>query len=150
MQNRKLGFEICQCARIIRRYMDSNTVKSYADELTGTHGRAIEYFYKNRDKDIFQRDFEKQFDIRRSTASSILSLMEKNGLIVRLGVPQDARLKKIILTKKATELHEKVEQAFLKMEKDICLGLTQEETALFFSTIDKVKKNMERMTNEND
>lgn len=150
MQKQKLGFEICQCARIIRRYMDSNTVKSYADELTGTHGRAIGYFYRNSDRDIFQKDFEKEFDIRRSTASNILSLMEKNGLIVRLGVPQDARLKKIVLTKKATELHEKVEQAFMKMEKDIAFGLTQEEKALFFSTIEKIRKNIERMTAEND
>lgn len=130
--------------------MDSSTVKSYADELTGTHGWAIEYFYKNRDKDVFQRDFEKQFDIRRSTASSILSLMEKNGLIVRLSVPQDARLKKITLTEKAIEIHEKLEQAFSKMENDIAFGLSEEETALFFLTVEKIKKNIERMTAEND
>ncbi len=149
MYKRKIGFELRHCSRIIRRYMDSDAVKSYLDEMTGTHGWAIGYFYNNRDRDIFQRDFEKEFDIRRSTASNILSLMEKNGLIVRVGVPQDARLKKIILTQKAVELHERVEDQFKKMEADISKGISSEEMDAFFLTIDKIKNNIERMTLEN-
>lgn len=150
MQNRKIGFEISQCARIIRRYMDSTAIKSRVDEITGTHGWAIGYFYHNRNKDIFQKDFEKEFDIRRSTASSILALMEKNGLILRRNVPGDGRLKKIILTEKAIQLHNQVETAFQKMEQEISQGISLEEMENFFRTVDKIKSNIERMTSEND
>lgn len=150
MKNKRIGFEINQCSRIIRRYIDSNAVKSCMDELTGTHGRAIAYFYDNRGKDIFQKDFEKKFDIRRSTASSILALMEKNGLIVREGVPHDARLKKITLTQKAVDIHKELSLVFDKMEEGIAYGISENEMEIFFATIDKIKNNIERMTAEND
>ena len=149
MDNRRIGFEISHCSRIIRRYMDANAVKSYVDEMTGTHGRAIGFFYRNRDRDIFQKDFEKEFDIRRSTASNILSLMEKNGLITRQSVSHDARLKKICLTQKAVDLHQKVQLAFDKMEEDISQGISEEEIDALFQTLGKIKNNIERMTREN-
>ncbi len=150
MKKKRIGFEINHCSRIIRRYMDTNAVKNYIDEMTGTHGWALRYFHQNRDKDIFQRDFEKEFDIRRSTASNILALMEKNGLIIREGVPYDARLKKITLTQKAVDVHQKVEDAFCKMEEDISRGINEKELDAFLETLDKIKKNVERMTLEND
>ena len=150
MKSKRLGFEISHCSRVIRRYMDTNTVKSYIDEITGTHGWAIKYFYQNRDRDVFQKDFEKEFDIRRSTASNILSLMEKNGLIIRESVPHDARLKKITLTKKAVDIHHKVEAAFSRMEQDISEGISPEEIDAFLNTMEKIKNNIERMTRNND
>jgi len=146
----RIGFAVCYCSRLIRRYMDSDALKKYADEMTGTHGWAIGYFYRNRDAVIFQRDFEKNFDIRRSTASRILALMEKNGLIIRQGVPEDARLKRIILTQKAIEAHEKIEEGLQKMEQGISEGISESEMNSFFETIEKIKRNIERMTAEND
>ena len=150
MKKERIGFEISHCARLIRRYMDTNALKSYIDEITGTHGRALGYFYRNRDRDIFQKDFEKEFDIRRSTASNILALMEKNGLIERKSVARDARLKKIVLTEKALELHQKVEDAFSKMEADISEGISDEEMNALFKIIEKINSNIERMTEKDD
>ncbi len=37
----------------------------------------------NEGKEIFQKDIEAEFNIRRSTATGILKLMEKNGFINR-------------------------------------------------------------------
>lgn len=150
MKKERLGFEINHCARVIRRYIDTNAIKSHVDEMTGTHGWAIAYFYDHRDRDIFQKDFEKEFDIRRSTASNILALMEKNGLIIRESVPQDARLKKIILTQKAVDIHKKVSEAFEKMEEEISAGLSKEEISVLLNTLQKIKNNIERMTEDND
>lgn len=150
MEKKRIGFELSHCSRLIRRYMDAQAVKSYLDEMTGTHGWALRYFHQNCDRDIFQKDFEKKFDIRRSTASNILSLMEKNGLIMRQSVPYDARLKKIVLTQKAQNVHQQVEEAFCKMEEDIARDISDEELDAFFSTLEKIKNNIERMTLEND
>ncbi len=150
MKTRKIGFEICHCSRLIRRYMDTTAVKSRADEVTGTHSWALGYFYHNRHRDVFQKDFEKEFDIRRSTASNILSLMEKNGLIVRECVPHDARLKKIMLTEKAVQIHLEVDAALEKMEKGLAENISEDEMEAFFATADKIRKNIERMSAEND
>ena len=150
MQNRKLGFEIHKTSRIIKRYMDSDATKSYVDKMTGTHGWAVGYFADNRHRDVFQKDFEQEFNIRRSTASAILSLMEKNDLIKRESVDYDARLKKITLTKKALEVHSVVNEAFDRFENTIKEGITPEELNIFFRVLDKINSNMERNDHTDD
>lgn len=144
MENRKVGFEIHKTAHIIKRYIDSDASKNYIDRMTGTHGRALGYFFNNRDRDIFQKDFEQQFNIRRSTASSILSLMEKNDLIKRESVPYDARLKKITLTEKAYEVQAIVEKNFEHFEEIMKQNISDEELEIFFGVLDKINSNMER------
>ena len=148
--HRKLGFEIHRSSRLVKRYMDNDATKLYVDKMTGTHGWAIGYFYHNKDRDIFQKDFEQQFNIRRSTASNILALMEKNGLITRESVPYDARLKKITLTRKAVDIHHTVESAFEKLEDTIQEGITPEELEVFYRVLDKINSNLERIDTDND
>ena len=53
-----------------------------------------------REQDLFQKHVEEEFNLRRSTATELLKLMEKKGLIYREGVSYDARLKKIMPTDK--------------------------------------------------
>ena len=142
---RKLGFEIGRTSRLIKRVLDNNSQKEYIDKLTGTHGWALGYLHRNRDRDIFQKDFEKEFDIRRSTASHILSLMEENGMITRESVPYDARLKKIVLTEKAMNIEEEVMQFFDKLEQEFEKNITKEELEIFYSVLDKINDNIERI-----
>ena len=143
--DRKLGFEIGRTSRLIKRILDNNSQKEYIDKVTGTHGWALGYFHRNRDKDIFQKDFEKEFDIRRSTASHILSLMEENGIITRESVPYDARLKKIVLTEKAMNIQQEVMCFFDKLEKEFEQGITEEELKIFYSVLDRINDNIERI-----
>ena len=138
-----IGLEIRNLSNLIRR-----DVEKHADELEfkpnkGVRGWAIDYFYENRDKDIYQKDFEEKFSIRRSTASNMLKLMEKNGLIVRKSVDSDARLKKIVLTEKAVKVHNFIAEDIEKREKKLRKGLTDKEIEAFFSVIQKIKSNIE-------
>ena len=142
MKERHLGFEIRTLNNCVKRYIHSTRPPEF-EESTGVHGWAIRYFYENRDKDIFQRDFEARFSIRRSTATNMLKLMEKNGLITRESVPYDARLKKIVLTEKAIEIHHKATQNIKNIENTLKKGITYEELKFFYSVIDKIKANLE-------
>lgn len=53
---------------------------------------------------VYQKDIEEEFQIRKSTATGMLQLLEKNGFIVRESEKKDARLKRIIPTRKAEAL----------------------------------------------
>ena len=150
MEERKIGFELHRSSRLVKRYMDNDASKLYIDKMTGTHGWAIGFFYHNRDRDIFQKDFEQEFNIRRSTASNILALIEKNGLITRESVPYDARLKKITLTQKALDIQCIVDKAFENLEENIKKGISDEELQVFFKVIDKINSNLERNDTDND
>lgn len=141
-QDRQIGFEVRTLNNFTKRYFEQNKPDVFK-ESTGVHGWAIRYFCDNRDKDIFQRDFELRFSIRRSTATNMLKLMEKNGIICRIPVDYDARLKKIVLTDKAIKFHKQATQNLEMLENSLKEGITSEELETFFNVIDKIKNNME-------
>jgi MarR family transcriptional repressor of mepA len=103
----------------------------------------IEYLYQNQEtKDLFQKDIEAKFSIRRSTATGILQLMEKNKIIIRESVPYDARLKKIVLTKEAIAKYQLVKEKIYQLEEQIQQGLTDEEIQVFYKIMNQIKKNL--------
>lgn len=144
MEEKRIGFEIRCINNLFKRYIEINK-PSELDETTGIHGWAIKYLYENRDKEIFQKDFETRFSIRRSTATNMLKLMEAKGLIERVSVPKDARLKKIVLTGKAINIHKQIEKNIMDFEKQLSRGLSEEEIETFFRILDKIKNNMEEI-----
>lgn len=78
-------------------------------------------------RDVYQKDIEKEFHVRRSTATGMLQLMEKNGFIYRQNVKQDARLKKIVPTKKAEEIRVEILENISQMEKKLSNGISDED-----------------------
>ena len=102
----------------------------------------IRYLHDHRDQDVFQRDFERDFTITRSTVTGILQLMEKNGYILRMSVPSDARLKKIVLTEKGSALYEQMQDHIRETERLLIRGLTEEEVETLLKLLEKVKENL--------
>ena len=101
-----IGRKIIILSKRIHRRLDNGTSK-YG--ITGVQSRILGFIYHNSEKrDIFQKDIEEELDIRRSSVTSVLQLMEKNGYIERVSVSKDARLKKIILTEKGIEIQRNV------------------------------------------
>ena len=98
--------------------------------------------YANQNKDIFQKDIEMEFSIRRSTVTGIIKLLEKNELITRESVSYDARLKKLVLTEKAIELHHEIMSEIYKVEDRLTEGITSEEKEVFLKVVEKMKQNL--------
>ena len=132
----------------MRREMDNSAAIKKASAVTGTHGWVIGYLMRNRDRDVFQRDLEQQFSVRRSTISNILQLMEKNELIRRVPVDYDARLKKLVPTEKAEQIHLEIERQIDSVEACMAEGISAEELEAFTSTLAKIRKNLEKIHTE--
>lgn len=139
-----IGYEVKSLSNLIKRYLHETTKGSGLEDLTAMQGWIIAYLYHHRNEhEIFQRDLEKNFNVRRSTITGVLQLMERKGLITREPVEYDARLKSLKLTPKAISLHEMVMERFMEVEKRLRQGLSEEEVAAFFSIIKKIKGNIE-------
>ncbi len=112
--------------------------------LTGVQGKVLAYiFVASQWQDIFQKDIEEEFDIRRSSATGILQLLERRGMIYRVSVPQDARLKKIVLTDKARQIQKTVLLGLEALEAKLRGDLTEEEITTFMRICDKIGNNIE-------
>lgn len=140
--HKHVGFEIRTASNLIKRRVDNLIANKDIGNVTGIHVWIIDYIYKNIDKDIFQKDIEEQFSIRRSTATTVLQLMEKNNLITRTSVDYDARLKKIMLTEKAISISKNIRKYLSEFEEQLIEGLSKEELDNFFSVLEKLKANL--------
>ena len=143
MQNKDVGLAVRKLSNLIKRDIENSPSRIGVDTIKGVNGWAIRYFYENREKDIFQKDFEERFSIRPSTASKILKTMEDKGYIKRVSVESDARLKKIILTETAVELHKRITADIAAREMRLRQNVTDEELQNFFRVMEKFTANLE-------
>ena len=122
--------------RRINQFARANGV----EQATPMHGWIIEYLYRHRDEPVFQRDIEREFSITRSTVTNILQLMERKGYIRRLSVPQDARLKQLVLTEEGVLFHEKTMLSFHQTDDYVAGLLTEEENAELLRLLNKLRE----------
>lgn len=127
---------------LIGRRAANSPARKSLDRITGTNGWIIGYLASKGEKEVFQRDLEKEFTITRSTASKIVNLMVQKGLIIRESVPHDARLKRLVLTPYSWELAKEMRDDRDSMEAMLTEGLTDEQLRVFFECVDKMKENI--------
>lgn len=94
-------------------------------------------------RDVFQKDIEKEFRIRKSSVTSVLQLLEKNNYIQRESVKEDARLKKLVLTQKAMDVNASIGDELDKREEKFYHVLSNEEIEEFFQIIEKISSTLE-------
>lgn len=141
---RHIGGEIKLVSNQIQRcvHMDKQV-----PQLTRGQGLVI-HFIRMRDKEgivTYQRDVEKQYDIRRSSATEMLQLLEKNGYLTKESVAEDARLKKLLLTEKAIEADDQIKAYIENFERNLLEGISAEEQDTLLHILEKVKRNLGRM-----
>ena len=145
--DREIGYEIRVLNNTIRNSINSMKLNKAIESnphTTRLHAWVIGFVFHSKNP-VYQKDIETEFQIKRSTASTLLASMEKNGLITRRSVDHDARLKQVILTDKARKMHETFLVTAKKVEENLARGLSDEELRNFFSTLDKISDNARTM-----
>ena len=77
---RIVGYEVKTLENLITRKILLTAKEVGYPALTTVQIRIMRYLFLNKDKEIHQKDIEKNFVVRRSTASGIIDTMEKNGM----------------------------------------------------------------------
>lgn len=140
----KLGLDISKINHIISRKMDASVINAIDDNLTISQAYVIDFIsIEGKNKEIFQKDLEREFDLKRSSVSLMLNNMEKSDLIERVPVTEDARLKKIVLTEKSKKIYEKISIAIDSIENRLSEDITQEEIEVFQRVLEKIRNNLE-------
>ena len=143
-QRRHTGLVCKLLHQHFRRRFEENARKSGLDDVTINHGRILGFLARNAGTAIFQKDIEKAFQCNRSTVTTIVGVMEKNGLIERHSVPQDNRLKQVLLTEKGEQMHRKSIAIIEQTERQMLEGIPEEELCAFFATVRKMEENLMR------
>ena len=136
----EVGRKVEMLSRQIRRKVDESIS---SQDLTAKQAMILLVIYDlSKVKDVYAKDIEDAFDMRRATVTGILQLMEKNGIIVREENNIDGRLKRIRLTQKAINLRLKMKKNIQKVESNLLSDLSKEEIETFLKIMEKMSHNL--------
>lgn len=128
---------ILDVSKNIRYFLDLSMSEN---GLTSIQTRILGHLRQaqNENRDVFQRDIEEVFRIKRSSVTSVLQTLEKNGLIVRESIPEDARLKKLVLTDKAIKMQSSTYHILGKMEQEVRSMFSDREFEQFLEYMSRI------------
>lgn len=135
----RIGMEIRVLSKYMGRYLDD--IHGIDCMLSGPQGLILIYLCEN-DEEVYQKDIEKYFNIRRSTTTGLLNSLEKNGYITKEPVENDKRMKKIKATEHAYSTVEKIDNHVIQLEKIMLDGIDEKEVKQFRNTISKMTLNL--------
>lgn len=136
--------EIKKFTNLLARYARKNYFSENQEKITRTQSLFICYIYDHSKKGekVYQKDIEKHFSIRRSTATECLKKLELNGHIIREFSSLDGRLKEITLTNKTKLNMKKLDNNIKDVGKIVSQGISKEEFEVFKNVIVKMKNNL--------
>ncbi len=113
--------------------------------MTVSQLATIAFLYFRQDQETFQKDVEHCFKLRRSTVSSLLNTLERKGLLQRVSVPQDARLKKLLLTEEAQQIGSHIHGLFADLEEFMFQDISPEDLATLDTVFSQIQHNLNRL-----
>ena len=121
---------------------------SHFEELGITSGQPKLLDFLAEHDGCIQRELANHCHIEPATVTSILSSMEKAGLIERRQNPNDKRILNVFLTNKGRETQKSVFRVFQDLDRQCLTGFSEEEEKALMSYLSRVYENLYRKDEE--
>lgn len=117
--------------------------KVVIEDLTIMQKHILKYILlETMHRDLYQKDIEEEFQIRKSTVTGYVQLMEKNGFLTRESDKDDARKKRLVPTAKAEELRGLILEDIKRNEKMMVEGIKKEDVTICKQVLYHVLQNL--------
>ena len=93
---------------------------------------------------VYQKQIEREFSMRASTASVLIAQLERKGYLRRETGGTDARYKQLVPTEAAHSCRSALAGAMREWNHLLTEGITPEEMEQFLNTIAKMRTNLSR------
>lgn len=112
-------------------------------DMKGPQSMALGYLiHASAQDEIYVKDLEKYMKIRKSTASELVSRLEKNGYVKTEKSQKDGRLKRLIVTEERHAAHDRILQFLQEIDDRLVEGLSKEEVDTFVNLLNRLIQNM--------
>lgn len=111
--------------------------------VSGAQGAILDYILvESAAGEVCQRDIEREFGLRPSTATEVLQSLEAAQLIRRVPSERDARRKNIVFTPQAESIRQALAGEIRETEALLLRGVSAEEQAQFLAIGRKMLRNL--------
>lgn len=112
-------------------------------DMKGPQSMALGYLiHASAQDEIYVKDLEKYMKVRKSTASELVSRLEKNGYVKTEKSQKDGRLKRLIVTEEGHAAHDRILQFLQEIDDRLVEGLSKEEVDTFVNLLNRLIQNM--------
>lgn len=112
--------------------------------ISGAQGNILDYILvESAHRSIYQKEIEREFGLRPSTATEALKLLEAKELICRIPEEKDGRYKRIVFTPKAMAVQENLRKEIRESEAILLRDITPKEQECFLEIAGKMLKNLD-------
>ena len=112
--------------------------------ISGAQGNILDYILvESRQRSVYQKEIEKEFGLRPSTATEALKLLEEKGLICRIPEEKDGRYKRFVFTPKAEAVQDALRREIEESEAILLQGIAPEEKELFLEIAGRMLRNLD-------
>lgn len=115
--------------------------------LTEGQPKILDFLSQN--DGCIQRELAESCHIEPATVTSILTNMEKSGLIYRVLNSKDRRVLNVFLTEKGKEAQKQVEKVFSLIDEECFTGFSEEEKKQTIDILNRLYKNMRKRGDDN-
>ena len=112
--------------------------------ISGAQGNILDYILvESVHRNVYQKEIEKEFGLRPSTATEALKLLEEKGLICRIPEEKDGRYKRIVFTQKARDVQTALRREIEESESVLLRGISVSEQRQFLEIAEKMLQNLD-------
>ena len=115
--------------------------ESKISKVAVSKGQPKMLFYLSKNDGCMQKDIAEGTGIEPPSATSILAVMERDGLVRRQQSAEDRRRYHVFFTYKGREKRDEVEKITHQLDKELLEGFTEEEKGTLYALLDRVKEN---------
>ena len=115
---------------------------------TASQIRFIDYL-ANHDE-VYQSDFEREFNISRATVYDVLNTMGKKGIITREKSSVDTRKNRVILNKDVLDHHMEVKKKINDINRELVKYIDINDLFVFSKVLEQMNKNMHNLLEGSD
>lgn len=138
--SRKIGKEMREVQQLLHRKYELKK-EQQSEKLTQVQVHVLMYIHRHEGQ-VFQKDIEQHLKVRRSTASQILNVLERESYVERMRLDSDARMKEIVVTDKTLALIDSMEKHMKETESMLRVNISKDDMETFFKVIDQIKENL--------
>ncbi len=147
-EHAKGGFYIAQIKQIQERIFEKLLKEHRIENFNGAQGRILYVLWQEDQLTI--GELGRRTSLSKSTLTSMLDRMEKQGHIQRQDDPGDRRQIRIALTPQTRALNEQYNEVSRKMSAVFYRGLSTEEIIRLDQALEKILENLKDYEGKND
>ena len=135
----QIGRQINKISNYLRRRSQKTQEKI---GLTNNQALVLDYIMASNCP-VYQKDIEKEFDLRPSSATELIGGMEEKGWIERIVSPSDKRLKEIVFKDNSDIVRNSIKSEICTTEKQLIKGINKKDLEVFMKVTNQMLKNLE-------